>query len=65
MDIHCLGHCLGITGRNLLLNELMGHNADFLCLQEVDIAQYEDCFMPLHGLPVLVNSGQGFVTLLP
>ena len=32
--------------KELILNELMSHNADFLCLQEVDIAQYEDYFMP-------------------
>jgi len=31
--------------KELILTEVMSHNADFLCLQEVDIAQYEDYFM--------------------
>lgn len=31
--------------RDLILKEINKHNADFLCLQEVDIAQYEDFMM--------------------
>ncbi|KAF8634306.1 hypothetical protein AX17_004258 [Amanita inopinata Kibby_2008] len=31
--------------KNLILSEVMGYDADFLCLQEVDIAQYEDYFV--------------------
>jgi len=31
--------------KELILNEVMTYNADFLCLQEVDIAQYEDYFI--------------------
>jgi CCR4-NOT transcription complex subunit 6 len=31
--------------KELILTEVMNHNADFLCLQEVDIAQYEDYFI--------------------
>ncbi|KAG6919371.1 hypothetical protein DXG01_006920 [Tephrocybe rancida] len=30
--------------KELVLTELMNHDADFLCLQEVDIAAYEDYF---------------------
>lgn len=31
--------------KELILTEIMNYDADFLCLQEVDIAQYEDYFM--------------------
>ncbi|KAH7889076.1 Endonuclease/exonuclease/phosphatase [Phlebopus sp. FC_14] len=31
--------------KELILTELMNYDADFLCLQEVDIAQYEDYFV--------------------
>jgi CCR4-NOT transcription complex subunit 6 len=31
--------------KELILAEIMNSNADFLCLQEVDIAQYEDYFV--------------------
>jgi CCR4-NOT transcription complex subunit 6 len=31
--------------KELILSEVMDHGADLLCLQEVDIAQYEDYFM--------------------
>jgi CCR4-NOT transcription complex subunit 6 len=31
--------------KELILTEVMNYDADFLCLQEVDIAQYEDYFM--------------------
>ncbi|KAG6811599.1 hypothetical protein H0H92_006661 [Tricholoma furcatifolium] len=31
--------------KELVLTELMNHNSDFLCLQEVDIAAYEDYFL--------------------
>ncbi|KAF8624630.1 hypothetical protein AX15_005784 [Amanita polypyramis BW_CC] len=31
--------------KNLILSELMMYDADFLCLQEVDITQYEDYFV--------------------
>lgn len=31
--------------RELILTEVMNYDADFICLQEVDIAQYEDYFM--------------------
>jgi CCR4-NOT transcription complex subunit 6 len=31
--------------KELILTEVMNHDADFLCLQEVDIAQYEDYFV--------------------
>jgi CCR4-NOT transcription complex subunit 6 len=31
--------------KELILGEVMNYNADFLCLQEVDIAQYEDYFI--------------------
>ena len=31
--------------KNLILTEVMGYDADFLCLQEVDIGQYEDYFV--------------------
>ena len=30
--------------KELILTEIMNYDADFLCLQEVDIAQYEDFF---------------------
>ena len=30
--------------KELILNEILQHNADFLCLQEVDNAQYEEYF---------------------
>lgn len=32
--------------KELILTEIMNYDADFLCLQEVDIAQYEDYFTP-------------------
>jgi CCR4-NOT transcription complex subunit 6 len=32
--------------KELILTEVMNYNADFLCLQEVDITQYEDYFVP-------------------
>jgi CCR4-NOT transcription complex subunit 6 len=32
--------------KELILNEVLSHNADFLCLQEVDIARFEDYFTP-------------------
>jgi CCR4-NOT transcription complex subunit 6 len=31
--------------KELILTEIMNYDADFLCLQEVDIAQYEEYFM--------------------
>lgn len=31
--------------KELILTEVLKHDADFLCLQEVDIAQYEECFV--------------------
>lgn len=31
--------------KELILTEVMNYDADFLCLQEVDIAQYEDYFL--------------------
>ncbi|KAF8658242.1 hypothetical protein AX16_002019 [Volvariella volvacea WC 439] len=31
--------------KELILSEVMNYDADFLCLQEVDIAQYEDYFV--------------------
>lgn len=31
--------------KELILTEVMNHGADFLCLQEVDVAQYEDYFL--------------------
>ncbi|KAM6501851.1 glucose-repressible alcohol dehydrogenase transcriptional effector [Amanita muscaria] len=31
--------------KNLILNEIMSYDADFLCLQEVDIGQYEEYFV--------------------
>jgi len=31
--------------KELILTEVMSHDADFVCLQEVDIAQYEDYFV--------------------
>jgi len=31
--------------KELILTEIMNYDADFLCLQEVDIAQYEDYFV--------------------
>ncbi|KIY53469.1 hypothetical protein FISHEDRAFT_33376 [Fistulina hepatica ATCC 64428] len=31
--------------REIILQEIKSHHADFLCLQEVDIAQYEDYFV--------------------
>ena len=31
--------------KELILSEIVNHNADFLCLQEVDNAQYEDYFV--------------------
>ncbi|CCL99643.1 uncharacterized protein FIBRA_01663 [Fibroporia radiculosa] len=31
--------------KELILAEIVGHDADFVCLQEVDIAQYEDYFL--------------------
>ena len=39
--------------KELILTEVMNYDADFLCLQEVDVAQYEDYF--LHHL-----GGQGY-----
>jgi CCR4-NOT transcription complex subunit 6 len=33
--------------KDLIMNEITRYDADFLCLQEVDIAQYEDFFVPL------------------
>ncbi len=30
--------------KELIVNEILGHNADFICLQEVDNAQYEEYF---------------------
>ena len=32
--------------KELILAEVMNYNADFLCLQEVSIAKYEDYFTP-------------------
>ncbi|KDQ55803.1 hypothetical protein JAAARDRAFT_195620 [Jaapia argillacea MUCL 33604] len=32
--------------KELILTEIMNYDADFLCLQEVDIGQYEDYFIP-------------------
>lgn len=32
--------------KDVILNELLEHDVDFLCLQEVDIAQYENFFSP-------------------
>jgi CCR4-NOT transcription complex subunit 6 len=32
--------------KQLILSEVLSYNADFLCLQEVDVAQYEDYFLP-------------------
>ncbi|KAG5639024.1 hypothetical protein H0H81_007637 [Sphagnurus paluster] len=32
--------------KELILTEIMNYDADFLCLQEVDIAAYEDYFVP-------------------
>ncbi|KAF8588647.1 hypothetical protein K439DRAFT_1334624 [Ramaria rubella] len=32
--------------KELILTEVMNYDADFLCLQEVDVAQYEDYFIP-------------------
>lgn len=31
--------------KELILTEIMNHDVDFLCLQEVDVAQYEDYFL--------------------
>ncbi|OCH84199.1 hypothetical protein OBBRIDRAFT_741999 [Obba rivulosa] len=31
--------------KDLVLREIVNHDADFVCLQEVDIAQYEDYFL--------------------
>lgn len=31
--------------KELILSEVLNYNADFLCLQEVDVAQYEDYFL--------------------
>ena len=31
--------------KDLILTEIMNYDADFLCLQEVDVAQYEDYFL--------------------
>ncbi|KAK0462617.1 Endonuclease/exonuclease/phosphatase [Desarmillaria tabescens] len=35
----------GYTPKEIILSEVVSHSADFLCLQEVDIAQYEDYFV--------------------
>ncbi|KDQ21881.1 hypothetical protein BOTBODRAFT_150898 [Botryobasidium botryosum FD-172 SS1] len=32
--------------KELILTEIMTYDSDFLCLQEVDVAQYEDYFLP-------------------
>ncbi|TFK44154.1 Endonuclease/exonuclease/phosphatase [Crucibulum laeve] len=32
--------------KELIMTELQSYNSDFLCLQEVDIAQYEEYFIP-------------------
>jgi CCR4-NOT transcription complex subunit 6 len=32
--------------KKLILEELVGRDADILCLQEVDVAQYQDYFLP-------------------
>ncbi|KAF5383442.1 hypothetical protein D9757_006089 [Collybiopsis confluens] len=31
--------------RDLILNEILAHGADFICLQEVDVTSYEDFFV--------------------
>lgn len=34
------------TRKDLILDEIQHYNSDFICLQEVDVAQYEDFFLP-------------------